>query len=371
MRTHHGSRRWPLVAWLLLLLGHAWAQEVPPEYEENVEDWVLVAERRESPFYVGRFQDLYAPDLAQGRAGPVLEHMLSLFEALDWQQEEPRQAQILRRARPFLAQVRSALATASQDGRVDTLEEQNAFLAALTATGTSPRALVLDTSGTVPVYFAGTSDELRLYEWEPDGEHVHLLLAAQHVREWRLLEHSITTLVARLYELVAQENVSSLEGAVTRWDNFLERGYSQMPWESWINGHLIPPPRLGPDSDRLGPPDHQWVLLHPSFGLEFDAFPLDEARVKESLQIELLGHVWYHGRDLDQYWGLSAALSLREDLDPGIGLLVHLRRAWNLGITWHGVEDDPFLFLSVDLFRFARTRAGRYEAAYARLREQL
>jgi hypothetical protein len=96
--------------------------------------------------------------------------------------------------------------------------------------------------------------------------------------------------------------------------------------------------------------------------------PLDESRAKEALHIEALGHVWYWGKKLDRFWGVSAAVSLREDLDPGIGVLIHLRQNWNLGITWHDVDEDPFLFFSVDLLQLVRQNATQYTKRYESVR---
>ena len=140
-----------------------------------------------------------------------------------------------------------------------------------------------------------------------------------------------------------------------------------MPWESFINGRIIEAPGF----PETGPPDHQWILLHPTLGLELSASSLDEARVKEVLHIELLGHIWYRGQLLDNFRGLSVTASLREDVDPGLGLMLHIKRNWSVGISWHDVDEDPFLFFSVDLFRFAKQTASSYAEKYEHLRRQL
>jgi len=150
-----------------------------------------------------------------------------------------------------------------------------------------------------------------------------------------------------------------LKNAVERWENFLNKGYSMMPWESLLNGWWLDLPQ-----NDFGPPDHQWIILHPTLGLELSVDDLDESRVKETLHIEALGHIWYRGRQLEDYAGISATISLREDLDPGIGMLVHFKRNWNLGLVWHDVDEDPFLFFSVDLFNFAKQEIPKYVDRY-------
>jgi hypothetical protein len=81
--------------------------------------------------------------------------------------------------------------------------------------------------------------------------------------------------------------------------------------------------------------------------------------------------LWYTGREYENYLGLSAALSLREDLDPGVGVLVHFRRNLNLGITWHDVDEDPYLFFSLDLFRLVSSNSKKYIDRYEQLRNRL
>ena len=338
------------------------AEDVPPEYEEPVASWVVEQEVRTSPYHPARFGDAYLADVGAGRIGAVVGDLVRRFDAEAWGAHEPEQGRIVRQLYRLLSAVETALLAPGISGPLDTVEEQDAFLAALEAGGVGLRLLQMeplvdDAGEEVPGYFGGSADELALFAWEPDGEHVRLLLAPAEVRQWRLLAYALDELLTRQVELVRRENVEDLRAAVARWENYLDEGYSQMPWEALVNGWLIEPP-------ELGPPDRQWIVMHPTVGVELSVEPLDEATVKESLHVEALGHLWYRGRELDDYWGVSASISLREDLEPGIGLLVHLKRHWNLGITWHDVRDDPFLFFSVDLFGFARQNAASYVERY-------
>jgi len=345
------------------------AEQIPPEYESGVDEWVLDLERQESPFARERFDDTYLELIRSGELDEVVSDMISTFDAVDWGAREPEQQKILRQLYAFLAALKIALQAPGITGPMDTVEEQDAFLAALNGESFGLSSLKLETlvdptDQDVPGYFADTGNALYLYVWTEDGENVRLVLSSEEVRQWRLLEHALSNLVNVQVRLVRAENVKELKEAVVRWENYLDKGYSQMPWEALLNGYLIEPP-------ELGPPDHQWVVLHPSVGVEFSVDPIDDMRVKESLQIEVLGHVWYRGKDLSDYWGVSATVSLRSDLDPGLGAMVHLKRNWNVGITWHDHDDDPFLFLSVDLFRFARENASGYVERYENLRQDL
>jgi len=89
------------------------------------------------------------------------------------------------------------------------------------------------------------------------------------------------------------------------------------------------------------------------------------------MHIELLGHIWYHGKQLENFRGLSLSASLREDLDPGIGVMFHVKRHWSVGVSWHDVDEDPFVFFSVDLFRFAKQSATSYVEKYDTVRTLL
>lgn len=385
-RVGHASRAVLMLACWLIAGWTAWAQElvegpVPPEYDTgSVEDWVTPEERKNSRFYVGRFQDTYSQDLEFGAISGVAEDLIQGFRELDWGANQPQHALILRHLAPFLGDLEFALRTPGIVGPLDLLSEQDAFLRAFNSTSRGVQTLQLGSlrlpgqEDDVPGYFGNRSeapgDWLPLYLYDDaeselrDADVYRLTLARRHMRDWRLLEQTLSELLNSQIGVVRQENVRFLEHQVERWENYLDRGYSQMPWESLFNGYVLSLP-------EHGPPDRQWILLHPSLGIEASTSSIDDIRVKESLQVELLGHIWYRGDDLDNYWGVSASASFREDLDPGLGVLVHLRRHWSLGVTWHDFDEDPYLFLSVDLFRFARRKAPVYVERYEDLRQLL
>ncbi|MDB4222944.1 hypothetical protein N9850_04165 [Granulosicoccus sp.] len=360
---------------LLLLLAPVslYAQEivteVPPEYEKPVEEWVELLELETSSFYKGRFNDTYAQEIINGNILAVAEDMILEFENSDWGENRNQKQKILNQLQRFKGAMKVALNTEGIEGALDKNAEQNIFLESLNDQNFGLKLLELETltdvSGEDVIgYFGETDDELLLYQYLPDGERVELLLTQNQVREWRLLENALKDLIQKQVFLVSESNIRELKNAVVRWENFLDNGYSQMPWESGINGRLIKVP-------EFGPPDHQFIFMHPTLGLEFSAESFDETRVKEVLHIELLGHVWYTGHQLDNFRGISLSASLREDLDPGIGVMFHIQRNWSVGVAWHDVEEDPFLFFSVDLFRFAKQNATQYVKEYDAVRRQL
>jgi hypothetical protein len=346
---------------------------LPPEYEERVAAWQTDVDITTSPFHRQRFKDTYAEAIAYGDIHNIASQMIAVFDDLDWGEDEDKQQRIVNQLARFLEAMRTALSSDDIDPPLDEISEQNLFLGIMENLDNGLRSLLMeddtDARGNdVKSYFKGTENRVLLFEFiEVDNkEMVRLLLTPEHVRQWRMLEDALTDLVSEQSKLVMAANVRDLHLATEQWDNFLNKGYSQTPWEALLNGYLI-----GVPEKAFGPPTHQWILAHPNIGVELSVDPLDESRVKEALHIEALGHVWYWGKKLDRFWGFSAAVSIREDFDPGIGVLVHFRRNWNLGITWHDVDEDPFLFFSVDLLQLVRQTASRYEKRYEAVKNLL
>jgi hypothetical protein len=178
-----------------------------------------------------------------------------------------------------------------------------------------------------------------------------------------------------------RQTVRAIENAQARWEIYLREGMSQFPWEAAFNSWTI-----GADNIQY-PPRRQWILIHPELGVEVSTRSLKEVTAKESLAIELFGHVWYRWRNLNQpekglrWWGISAAVSLRDDLRPGVGFIAHYGRFVTLGITWHDPDEDgrwfndaPFVMMGIDLFRFAEDRVPSYQKKWERaleIRERL
>jgi hypothetical protein len=346
--------------------------DVPLEYEESIDVWETDGERASSPYHRNRLDDQYAKSLEEGFVVQVVGQLVKRFENEDWGPNEVEQSKILNRLNLFHTAMKFALAQPGIEGIPNQLVEQELFLRAFNdqhfGLNSLQMQILSDSNGEeVPGYFGGQADEILLYEWTAEGDSVRLLLEPKQVRQWRFLQNTLSTLVNNMADKLRSVNIRDLTLAVDRWENFLERGYSQMPWESFINGYLIRPPGL----PKLGPPGHQWIILHPSVGFELKVDSVDELRVKEVMNIELLGHIHYWGERLDKLWGLSISTTLRDDMDPGLGVQLHLSRNWNLGVSWHDFEEDPFLFMSVDLFSAASREAPRYLAAYQEQRKKL
>lgn len=184
---------------------------------------------------------------------------------------------------------------------------------------------------------------------------------------------TVSHLLTDLKKPALRETVQAIENAKARWEIFMRQGMSQFPWEAAFNSWAI-----GAD-DIQYPPRRQWILAHPELGVEVSTNRLIDLTAKQSLSIELVGHVWYRWKNLEKpetglrWWGISAAASLRDDLRPGVGLVGHWGRFVTLGILWHDADrdggwfdDPPFLMFGIDLFRFADDRAPAYQKKWER-----
>ena len=186
--------------------------------------------------------------------------------------------------------------------------------------------------------------------------------------------YRVDTIHRLLWELkkpAIRASVQGIRKARQRWDLFVEQGMAQYPWEA-VGNNLV-----APEGSIEFPPDRQWIFLHPQLGVEMSTDGLKNLRVKESLLVEVVGHAWYRWQKDDdpgaglRWWGVSGAVSLRDDLRPGIGLVGHYGKLVTLGVLWHDRDEDdnwfdqaPFLVFGIDLFRLVEDRAPTYQESW-------
>lgn len=194
--------------------------------------------------------------------------------------------------------------------------------------------------------------------------------------DFRYRVHTVDRLLWDLRRPALRQAAEAIRDARVRWDAFVEEGMSQYPWEAVFNTHLAP------EGTIEFPPSRQWVLLHPQVGVEVSTGGLRNLRAKESLLVEVVGHVWYrwhetgHGGVGLRWWGISAAASLRDDLPPGVGVVGHWGRLFTVGVLWHDGDEDgawfdqaPFVVLGLDLFRLVEDRGPAYHRKWEEARE--
>jgi hypothetical protein len=214
-----------------------------------------------------------------------------------------------------------------------------------------------------------------LFNGEQDSTVVIDLALEPRVRRqlcWRALT---LTRVINLATLPAQERaVAVLREKVERWGNYRRFGYSQYPWELFLNGRL-------PWRRNLEPPQHQVIFLHPAVGMEVagPSFPKTEiAGVKlpringndlrglTSVWLEPLGYIRYRA-DRGAYYGGALLVTVPQGEAPGYGVAAHVYR-FSLGYVRRGRPTDrtrkQSVVLSVDLYGLiTRGRSGAAEGA--------
>jgi hypothetical protein len=174
--------------------------------------------------------------------------------------------------------------------------------------------------------------------------------------------------VGRVFAIAAQTRGKILKQLSVRlgdlnsaWDHYLINGFSQFPWESYVNAYVTPS-FFGRPS-WYDPPKDQLVFMHPELGMLADTRSRSSADVQAALFVDAIGYVHYFGDDRGWFLGASAAASLsNDDVGLGIGPMLHFGNSGrgsqlpnvSLGLLWHEPSDgrDGWLVgISVDLWR--------------------
>jgi hypothetical protein len=182
---------------------------------------------------------------------------------------------------------------------------------------------------------------------------------------------TLSMLLTRFKLPATGRTVNAIHLAHERWQQMVEEGRSQYPWEALINGWIIG------EGTIQQPPMKQLVVAHPSVAVEMTTEDIKNLRAKEALSVELLGLIRYHWKHRDaptdglSWWGVSGVMSLREDLRPGAGFLLHYGRMVTLGAVWHDDDEDdkwfdrpPYVIASVDLYQMAKGRIPEYQSRF-------
>lgn len=209
------------------------------------------------------------------------------------------------------------------------------------------------------IYFSGRANEIKLYPNEVNEE---------QAKDLRYRAETVNRLLDILKDKGRQMTLNAIQKAETKWKNYLENGFSQYPWESFVNSYIT-------SFDIENPPGHQWVVFHPELGVEITINGIKQLKAKEVLTIELLGWIKYYGKDLKNFWGISGITTVRDDIGIGIGGILHFGTYFNLGITWHDVDnddnffnDDLFVTFGIDLFKFAKSTSPKFEEKVSNLK---
>lgn len=152
------------------------------------------------------------------------------------------------------------------------------------------------------------------------------------------------------------KRLDKIDGA---WTNYLTKGYSQYPWETYVNSF-----RTLVDYSWAKPPGHQWIVLHPEAVMVVDARSTQDASLKPGLLVHGLGWINYVGDENKWFWGVSATGSITSSSNRGLGgggtlhfghTAIHNRVPHiSLSVLWHDTRSGrsaPFIGLSLDLWR--------------------
>lgn len=112
------------------------------------------------------------------------------------------------------------------------------------------------------------------------------------------------------------ETVRALEELAARWERYVDDSYSQLPWELAVNS-------LSRSRRDWEPPRRQWVLLHPSVGVEVAGLRRNELQRVDVAVLEGAGLLFYNG-DYTRYVGISGVGTFARDRAPALGGYLHL-----------------------------------------------
>lgn len=198
----------------------------------------------------------------------------------------------------------------------------------------------------------------------PCNQSQHPILTEAQARDVRYRANAANELLLILRAEADEAILDAIETSYKRWENFLDNGFVMFPWEITLNSALL-------TWDIRTPPSTQFIFIHPSLGIQI---PLDgfsdpvKFRAKETLVVEVAGHLWYRGEFLDNYAGVSGTVVLREDLPPGFGFLLRPGRGLSAGLNWHLSANEqkqfmktPFVTVSVNILNLIKSNRGRFD----------
>jgi hypothetical protein len=144
---------------------------------------------------------------------------------------------------------------------------------------------------------------------------------------------------------------STYAESTRKWQALISNGYSQYPWESWINGYADP-------GTVKKPSDSQFIIMHPELSVIGDLRSSKHASADLGLVVHGLGYLKYDD-SFQKYFGasLSMALPSDEELGLGYGLSLHygdstsLFGNLSLSVLYQEGTEDLSVALGMDLWK--------------------
>jgi len=197
--------------------------------------------------------------------------------------------------------------------------------------------------------------------------HTAICVATQHTVEGLLRGAQLTR---RSYTPLAAEalQAAAARAAVrdARWRSYFADARSQYPWELYVNSRRYEA-RVRREQGLSGPPDWQWIVMHPDIGMQYVRSAAAGDRFTPALILELIGYNWWSWGADDRpqnAWGVSLVRTYADTASissSAWGVSIHRNNKYSLTLTRHGGKTG--MLLSVDL-------AGAVTSASQSWREQ-
>ncbi len=162
--------------------------------------------------------------------------------------------------------------------------------------------------------------------------------------------------------ITAAETQIKLKTLSKRWDNYLDAARPQTSLDiiftTLLEGRHFKQDYL------VGPPERQWIFLHPSFVYEHIKSAPDGENNQISLAIEWFGVNWWDKKNslLPFAFGASIASTYSDRLgaeDLGHGVMLHFDNQYSLGWANHDGEDG--FYISLDIFKLIKNKKERFD----------
>jgi hypothetical protein len=140
--------------------------------------------------------------------------------------------------------------------------------------------------------------------------------------------------------------VEALNRLAASWEEYVDNSYSQLPWELLVNG-------LSRSRRKWEPPNYQWILVHPSVGVELAGVSAKNLARVDVAVVEGLGYLRYFS-NYTRYVGVSGVATFASDRAVAVGGYLHVW--WPQAKIGYVVRPDPnrnrrqSLLVTVDLY---------------------
>ena len=158
--------------------------------------------------------------------------------------------------------------------------------------------------------------------------------------------YSISGLIHRTLDVAVRDQFNDvgtmLKQFDARWTAYHTKSLAVFPWELFVNNLAYQAASQG----FSGPPNYQWLVLHPSLAVVYD--DSQEDKMQEAILLDIVGRYRWtwggkNGAEITRPFGLALAMSWSGD-EPGYGLAVHLPRNWSIGVTRNKDDHTQLLF---------------------------